>query len=132
MTHTDDNLGGARTDIDDRAAALRDHSARRGRRAEERPAQIGVDDVVEILLGDVEDIAKARAGGVVNQHVQPPEPFAHPVHQPLELDLRTDICLEGLGLSAGLPDALTGSLGAGGVGFGVDGQPRPSGTQADG
>ena len=57
--------------------ALFDHRGRHGLRAVEHPAQVDVDHAVELFEGHLLQAGVLRDAGVVDQHVDAPEPLQH-------------------------------------------------------
>jgi hypothetical protein len=64
------------------SAALRDHDARHRLAEEVRALQVGPDDLVECLLGGLEEVAPpgGRDPRVVHERVDPPERRERPLH----------------------------------------------------
>jgi hypothetical protein len=62
-----------RRDVHDHSAARFEHRARRGLRAEERRAEVDVDDALPDLARERLGLAQLTGSGVVHEHVQPAE-----------------------------------------------------------
>ena len=83
-----------RGDVDDRAAvALRPHLRSRRPDAEERAADVDVEDALELLRGDILEQEVREDAGVVHEHVEPAEAVDGRVDEPLDVGRRRDVAL---------------------------------------
>lgn len=93
-----------------------------GLRAVEGTCQVGLDDLLPVLDGAVQDAAAGGAAGVGDEGVDLAKVGDHALHESLDAVPVTDIALVGLGLDAvglgELIDVLFGTLGTRGVGDG--------------
>jgi len=73
-----------RCDVDDAPVAARQHGAPEDLTGAQRPGQVGVDDGVPVVLGEVDGRHALGAAGAVDQDVDLAEPAQHLITQAFE------------------------------------------------